>query len=69
MICYLRFRELFCHKKLRGAQWHSRGQRFDPAYLHHQRRVRRIRESPKSERIWDFFLTFRPILILAEIPI
>ena len=34
MICCSCFRELFYYKKLRGAQWHSRGQRFDPAYLH-----------------------------------
>ncbi len=38
----------------RALEWHSRGQRFDPAYLHHTRRAKRLVFKGKQA----FFLTF-----------
>ena len=37
--------------------WHSRGQRFDPAYLH-QIESEALEENPEIARFQDFFLLF-----------
>ncbi len=42
----------------RALEWHSRGQRFDPAYLHHKTRYI-VWKSPEVERFQDFFFTFK----------
>ena len=38
----------------RALEWHSRGQRFDPAYLHHKPQTK-WPASPEIERFQDFF--------------
>ena len=44
----------------RALEWHSRGQRFDPAYLHQKHSI--------SLEIECFFYTFQPVLCWAFLP-
>ena len=46
----------------RALEWHSRGQRFDPAYLHHYLAARR-KKSSEIVRFRDFFFLYRDLKV------
>ena len=47
---------VFPKREKMALQWHSRGQRFDPAYLHQEKAVKCFRKSPETLGFRDFFL-------------